>query len=205
MSQSKNGPLRGDGNETVSGGEVQSSRTSGWWALAFIILCTVTTILDKRKRYPSTTPTGLQDKQAKRGQVEPSASDNGQVRGKWNPQTWGNFSLVLIQGALFSLFQIVGTSESLRDEGWGVGSCLLIFMVGFVIFCLTTTMSPSGVAITGVFLLFLTVCGIFSGSQGAAIGWIIFFQILSWWSRGRLQKASKGQIKSGLNEKGWNG
>lgn len=68
MSQEKNSPVQGEEKKTVSGGEAQSSQTSSWWPLALIALCTVTTILDKRRRHPSTTPTELQDKQAKRGQ-----------------------------------------------------------------------------------------------------------------------------------------
>lgn len=119
----------------------------------------------------------VRDNQSKRWQVESSTSDGGSNRNKWNPQTWGNFSLVLIQGALFSLFQIVGTSESLQGKGWGVGACLLIALVGFAIFCLTTTMSDAGVVITGIIFLLLTVLGTYSSQQKVAIGWIIFFQI----------------------------
>lgn len=119
MSRSKYSPQQGKENKTVPGEEEQSSQTSSWWLLVLIALCTVTTIVDKRRRHPSTAPTELQDKQTKRGQIESSASDNGQGRNKWNPQTWGNFSLVLIQGALFSLFQIVGPSGSWEDKEGG--------------------------------------------------------------------------------------
>ncbi|WP_143339270.1 hypothetical protein [Corynebacterium kefirresidentii] len=177
MSRSKYSPQQGKENKTVPGEEEQSSQTSSWWLLVLIALCTVTTIVDKRRRHPSTAPTELQDKQTKRGQIESSASDNGQGRNKWNPQTWGNFSLVLIQGALFSLFQIVGPSGSWEDKEGGVYSCLLIALVGFVIFCFTTTMSASGVVITGMMFLLLTVFGTYSSQQKVATGWIIFFQI----------------------------
>ena len=199
MGQSKISPLPGKESKTVPGREEQSSRVSRWWTLVFIILCTITTIFDRRKPHPSTTPTGFQDKQAKRGQGEPSASDNGQVRGKWNPQTWGNFSLVLIQGALFSLFQIVATNERLEGKEWVIWLCLLIALVGFVIFFLATTMSPAGGVITGVCLLGLTVSGIVSSLQGAATGWIIFFQIstllLAWWASESLKGPNQRWIE----------
>lgn len=177
MSRSKNSPQQGKENKTVPGEGEQPSQASSWWPLALIALCTVTTILDKRKPHPSTSPTELQDKKPKRGQTELSASDKKHVWDKWNPQILGNVALIVIQGALFSLFQIVGTSESLQGKGWGVGSCFLIALVGYLIFCFATTMSLSGFVKMGVFLLALAICKIYSGLQGAAIGWSIFFQI----------------------------
>lgn len=143
----------------------------------FIILCTITTILDRRKPPLFVDSTEIQDNQSKREQVESSASDDSQRRNKWNPQTLGNFSLVLIQGSLFSLFQIVATGASL--EAWSVRLCLLVAIVGFGFFFLATTMSPAGSVITGVLLLVLTAIGIFLGLQGVATGWIIFFQIFT--------------------------
>ena len=74
MSNSKDESQSTQENKTALGGEEQSSQTSSWWLLVLIALCTVTTILDKRKRYPSTTPTELQDKQAKRGRARPPES-----------------------------------------------------------------------------------------------------------------------------------
>lgn len=70
MEKSENSFLSGKENETVPGGEEQSSQTSSWWPLTLIALCAVTTILDKRRRHPSLTPTGPQDEQTIRGQRE---------------------------------------------------------------------------------------------------------------------------------------
>lgn len=106
MSRSKYSPQQGKENKTVPSREEQSSQTSSWWAIALVVLCTFTTIFDKRKPHPSMAPTELQDKQTESGQIESSASGNGQGRNERNPQTWGNFSLVLIQGAMLSLFQV---------------------------------------------------------------------------------------------------
>lgn len=75
MNQSKNSSLRGEECKTALGGEEQSSQTSSWWPLALIALCTVTTILDKRKSHRSTTRTEPQDKQTKRGQRECKGKD----------------------------------------------------------------------------------------------------------------------------------
>ena len=164
------------------------------WILALVLWAPIVGVIGSSKgKLKARTPGGktfawphmkvkndfqeVRDNQSKREQVESSTSDDRQRRNKWNPQTWGNFSLVLIQGALFSLFQIVGTSESLQGKGWGVGSCLLIALVGFVIFFSATKMSPAGSVITGVLLLILTALGIVAGLIGAATGWIIFFQI----------------------------
>ncbi|WP_448860464.1 hypothetical protein [Corynebacterium propinquum] len=195
MSQNKNSPLQREENKTVLDGEEQSSRASSWWILALIALFAVTTILDKRKPHPFTTPTELHHKQTKGGQIESSASDNGQVRDKWNPQTLGNFSLVLIQGALFSLFQIIGPSGSWEDKEWGVGSCLLIALVGLVVFFLATKMSPSGSVIVVMSLLFLTVFAAYSSWKGLSTVWVIIFQISSlavaWWASESLKGPSQ--------------
>ncbi|WP_297553425.1 hypothetical protein [uncultured Corynebacterium sp.] len=121
MSQNKNSPVQGEEKKTASGEEEQSSQTSSWWPLALIALCAVTITLDKRKPHPSTVPTGLQDKQAKRGKTELIASDEKQNRNRWNPQTWGNLSLVVMQGGLFSAFQIVDPIKGWNGNEWGVG------------------------------------------------------------------------------------
>lgn len=194
---SQNNPLQGEENKTVSGGEEQSSRASSWWILALIALFAVTAILDKRKPHPFTTPTELHHKQIKGGQIESSASANGQVRDKWNPQTWGNFSLVLIQGALFSVFQIIGPSGDLEDEKWSVGFCLLILLVGFVIFSLATTMNPSCRVIIIMLFVFITICGLYFSWQGATAG-VIIFQISSlvvaWWASESFKGPSQKQL-----------
>lgn len=71
MSQNKNSPLQGDGNETVSGDEECTARIGGWRPHVFRFKCFIIIMRDKQ-----------------------------------NPQTWGNLSLVLIQGAMLSLFQV---------------------------------------------------------------------------------------------------
>ncbi|MDK6814190.1 MULTISPECIES: hypothetical protein [Corynebacterium] len=175
MSQSKNSPLREDGNKTVPGGQEQSSRAGSWWALAFIILCTITTMLDRRKPPLFVDSTEIQGNQTKREQVEPTTSDDRQRRNKWNPQTLGNFSLVLIQGSLFSMFQIVASGASL--EVWTMCLCFPIMLLGFIIFFLARRGSATWGVLTGVALLLLTVGGIISSVGGAPNAVIIFFQI----------------------------
>ncbi|WP_311520793.1 hypothetical protein [uncultured Corynebacterium sp.] len=175
MNQSKNSPRREDGNKTVPGGQEQSSRAGSWWALAFIILCTITIILDRRKPPLFVGSTEIQDNQSKRGQVESSTSDDRQRRNKWNPQTLGNFSLVLIQGSLFSLFQIVASGASL--EAWTMCLCFPIMLLGFIIFFLARRGSAAEGVVTGLVLLLLTVGGIISSVGGAPNAVIIFFQI----------------------------
>ena len=175
MSQSKNSPLREDGNKTVPGGQEQSSRAGSWWALAFIILCTITTMIDRRKPPLFVDSTEIQGNQAKKERVEPTTSDDKQRRNKWNPQTLGNFSLVLIQGSLFSLFQIAASGASL--EVWTMRLCFPILLLGFIIFFSARRGSAAGGVVTGVFLLVLTVCGIISSVGGAPNAWIIGFQI----------------------------
>lgn len=192
MEKSKNSFLPGKESETVPGWEEQSSQTSSWWPLALIVLCTVTTILDTRKPHSSTAPTELQDKQTKRGQIESSDSDEEQNRNKWNPQTWGNISLVLIQGSLFSLFQIVATNERFAGDKWVIGLCLLAALAGLVIFTFTTTKSTAESVVAYISLLILTVFGIVSSLQKVATGWIIFFQISTLVVAWRASESLKG-------------
>ena len=70
---------------------------------------------------------------------------------------------------------------------------------GVCYFFLATTMSPVGGVITGVCLLGLTVSGIVSSLQGAATGWIIFFQIstllLAWWASESLKGPNQRWIE----------
>lgn len=201
MSRSKCSPQQGKENKTVPGEGEQSSQASSWWPLALIALCTVTTILDKRKPHPSTSPTELQDKKPKRGRTELSASDEKQNRNRWNPQTGGNFSLVLIQGALFALFQIVGPSGSLQDIAWGIAAWFSVLLVGLVIFCLATTMEEADIVITGVLLMGFTLLGALASLQKIPTGWVIFSQIailvVAWWASENLKGPNQKWIGKG--------
>ena len=117
----------------------------------------------------------MQGNQTKRKQVEPTTSDDKQRRNKWNPQTLGNFSLVLIQGSLFSMFQIAASGA--RLEVWTMCLCFPILLLGLIIFFWARRGTAAGGALTGVVLLILTVCGIISSVGGASNAWIIGFQI----------------------------
>ena len=200
MGQSKNSSLLGKESKTVPGEEEQSSQTSSWWLLVLIALCTVTTILDKRKRYPSTTPTELQDKQAKRGQIESSASDNGQVRGKWNPQILGNVALIVIQVALFALLQLNEHYEKFCDGKLIKGAFLILLAVGTVLLTRTINESFTSVVIVVMGLLLLTAflnhAELGSGQEG--VGWILTltaFQTfnlgIAWWASTKLKSTWK--------------
>lgn len=179
------------------------------WILVLVLWAPIVGVIGSSKgKLKATTPGGktlawphmkvkndsqeVRDNQSKRGQVEPSASDKGQSRNKWNPQTLGNFSLVLIQGSLFSLFQIVATNERLEGKEWVIWLCLLVALAGFAIFFLATKMSAAGGVITGVLLFILTVFGIVAGLGGAATGWIIFFQISTLLLAWRASESLKG-------------
>ncbi|WP_141754612.1 hypothetical protein [Corynebacterium sp. HMSC078H07] len=132
-------------------------------------------MIDRRKPPLFVDSTEIQGNQAKKERVEPTTSDDKQRRNKWNPQTLGNFSLVLIQGSLFSLFQIAASGASL--EVWTMRLCFPILLLGFIIFFSARRGSAAGGVVTGVFLLVLTVCGIISSVGGAPNAWIIGFQI----------------------------
>ncbi|MCG7459853.1 hypothetical protein ACKFRL_06660 [Corynebacterium marquesiae] len=194
MSRSKNSPQQD--------GEEQSSQISSWWAIALIALCTVTTTLDKRKPHPSTAPTELQDKQTKRGKTEPSTSDKKHVWDKWNPQTGGNFSLVLIQGALFALFQIVGPDESLQDKAWSIAAWFSVLLVGLVIFWFATTMEKADIVIAGVLLMLFTLLGALASLQKIPTGLVIFSQIailmVAWWASESLKGPNQKWIGKGV-------
>lgn len=205
MSRSKNSPLQGKENKTVPDGEEQSSQTSSWWPLALIALCTVTTTLDKRKSHPSTSPTELQDKKLKRGQTELSASDKKHVWDKWNPQTGGNFSLVLIQGALFALFQIVGPDESLQDKAWSIAAWFSVLLVGLVIFGLATTMEKADIVITGVLLMLFTLLGALASLQKIPTGLVIFSQIAILMVAWRASENLKGPYQKWIGKGARNG
>jgi len=153
MSRSKYSPQQGKENKTVPSREEQSSQASSWWPLALIALCAVTITLDKRKPHPSTVPTELQDKKPKRGQTESTASDKRHVWDKWNPQTWGNCALVLIQAAILSLFQVA--LFGLESNGLLIRVLLCAFLViGVFIFLETTTLEGAKVYIFfGVLIL----------------------------------------------------
>lgn len=200
MSRSKYSPQQGKENKAVPGEEEQSSQTSSWWLLVLIALCTVTTILDKRKSHPSTTPTELQDKQAKKGQIESSASDNGQVRGKWNPQILGNVALIVIQVALFALLQLSEHYEKFCDGKLIKGAFLILLAVGTVLLTVTINESFTSVVIVvmGLLLLaaFLNHAVPESGQEG--VGWILtltafqtFNLRIAWWASTRLKSTWK--------------
>lgn len=162
------------------------------WILALVLWAPIVGVIGSSKgKLKARTPGGktlawphmkvkndsqeVRDNPSKREQVESSTSDDRQRRNKWNPQTLGNFSLVLIQGSLFSLFQIAASGASL--EVWTMCLCFPILLLGFIIFFLARRRSPAGGVITGVGLLILTVFGIISSVGGASNAWIIAFQI----------------------------
>lgn len=201
MSQNKNSPLQGEEKKTVSGGEEQSSQTSSWWPLVLIALCAVTTTLDKRNPHPSTVPTELQDKQTKRGQTESSDSDKGHVWDKWNPQTWGNLSLVVMQGGFYSAFQIADSSDGWGGNVWGTGACFLIAQVGIAGFFLALKTNGSRGLIWVTVLQSIYTSGGLSGWGGLSTGWVIFFQISSlvaaWRASDCLNEPSQKGLKKG--------
>lgn len=192
MSNSKDESQSTQENKTVPGEEEQSSQTSSWWILVLIALCTVTTILDKRKRYPSTTPTELQDKQAKRGQIESSASDNGQVRGQWNPQILGNVALIVIQVALFALLQLSEHYEKFCDGILIKGAFLILLAVGTVL--LTVTINESFNSVVIIVMVFLILAAFLnhavpeSGQEGVV--WILIVTAFQAVSLGMAYRAS---------------
>lgn len=200
MSQSKYSPQQGKENKTVPSREEQSSQTSSWWAIALIALCTFTTIFDKRKPHPSMAPTELQDRQAKQGQIESSASDNGQVRGKWNPQILGNVALIVIQVALFALLQLSEHFEKWEDGKLIKGAFLILLAVGTVL--LTVTINESFTSVVIVVMGFLLLAAFLNhaklGSDQEGVVWILTltaFQTLSlgmaWWASTRLKRTWK--------------
>lgn len=114
-----------------------------------------------RKSRPSVSSTGVKDTQSEREQVEPSTSDEKQNRNRWTPQTWGNFSLVLIQGSILSLFQV-----GLWDVG-KVGTVLEVcsygfLLIGVAIFYSTTKLKGASIAILCVGLLLSTAFAVLS-------------------------------------------
>lgn len=174
MDKSNNSSLPKREEKTVSGEEGQSSRAGSWRALAFIILCTVTTILGKRTPYPSVCSIEAQGKNLK--EEEDETENLGKVRDALsrNPQRWGNVALLLIQVALFALFQLVEHYDGERGGHLAIGTFVALLAVGLALYAATTKVEFALVVIFFMGLVFtvgvLTSAISESGKEG--LGWI---------------------------------
>ncbi len=208
MSQSKNSTLRGEENETISGGEEQSSRAGGWKVLAFIILCTITTILDKRSPRPSTASMEQQGNNSKGRQIEPKLTYVRLMQFLKSAQFWGNIALILIQVALFALFHLV----EYHDKAGGGSLAIRIFgtllIVGILLYAAATKVGFALIIIIVMGLVFAiavsTVAVPEDGNKG--LGWIMgltIFQagnlLIAWWASTKIKRTPENNSGAAEN------
>ena len=226
MCQSKISPLLGKESKTVPGKEEQSSRVSSWWALVFIILCTITTILDKRTPVPSMASMEPRGDNPKENRVGSKRSFEKLIQSLKSAQFWGNFSLILIQVVLFAMLQLAEYYDKVGGGCLVVSTLFVLLVVGVVLFIVTARVDfPSIIFLVQGLVLTIAILnfgrpdstensGASTAEQPGAgengLSWILFLIVfqtvnlgLAWWASTKIKRtpeSNSGAIENAQTE-----
>lgn len=229
MGQSKSSPLLGTENKTVLIEDEQSSRAGSWWALAFIALCTITTILDKRTPVPSTASMEPRGDNPKEEWVGSKCSFKKLIQSLKSTQFWGNFSLILIQVVLFAMIQLAEYYDKVGGGCLVVSTLFVLLVVGVVLFIATARIDvPSIIFLVQGLVIIIAILNFGQpdsaensivgtaeqpepGEKG--LGWIlilIVFQTfnlgLAWWASTKIKRTPENnfEVVENVQTSKWN-